>query len=59
MTELKFKPLPASFNGRPWSKQLLASLDASTLKLLIQKYGATALNAACAITAARAAGGSQ
>lgn len=56
MSDVRFKPLPASFNGKPWSKALLASLDAATLKRLIATYGATALNAAIAIHAARAAG---
>lgn len=55
---MKHKPLPPTHSsGQPWSWKLLK--ESPDLKRLIAVYGINQLNAACAITAARKAGGQQ
>ena len=56
---VQYKPIPQTWNGKIWSSRMLHEMSASELRRVISLFGINAINAQCAITAARKAGGSQ
>lgn len=53
---IQYRPIPPTYNGRPWSSKLLKEMSSAELKRVLSLYGHNAINAQCAITAARAGG---
>lgn len=53
MTQQKVKPIPPTYQNRPWSNRLLKELSAPELRRLIAVYGATQINARVAMNAAK------
>lgn len=45
MTNQKIQALPSTYEGKPWTVQLLKSLSSDEVRRLIRAYGANQINA--------------